>query len=713
MRILALGLLFALLAPAQDLVVFPETGEGTHAQLTRRLNAIGQEHLARRAAAVAAIQTREQAIARQNAVREKILRLLGGLPAERTPLNTQHFGAVERGDYRFEKIIYESLPGFHVTANVYRPTAGNGPFPAILMPVGHSPEGKEGERTSAIALARKGFVVLKYDPIGQGERLQYYDPDLRTSRLGNSTQEHSHANGHTTLIGENVARYRVWDGIRGIDYLVSRQDVDPERIGCTGCSGGGTLTTYIAALDPRVKAAAPACYITSWEQLLEKLGPQDGEQSFHWFLSEGLNIGDYVALFAPKPWLIASTIDDFFPLEGARQTYEEAKRFYSLFGAADRVEWFIGPGPHGVPLPTRETVTGFFLRHLRNGEGDPKEAPVELDLPETLLVTRTGQVNDSLQSETVFTLNRTRAAAMMPKRAPIGGESDVAALRQRLRRDIREAAGIEGQPGQTPPRVTIHETTDRGTYALHLLSFPVDEGVYVTGVLLAPHASGRKPAVVVTDARPKSAQVAPGGDLDQLARAGAVVLAIQPRGTPETEPVAANTLVGDFQLAFRATLVAKTLTGMRASDILHAVDYLASRGDVDPARIAGLGNGLAGVYLLHAAVIDERIGRLAVQQTPALFRLAVERPIHRHLYEIAIPGVLTRYDLDELTAALAPRRVTWVNPVDTAGRPLRLAEFRNLYDYAMEADKKTGRAGRTEVQFRARRDGIGKFLGLP
>jgi hypothetical protein len=107
------------------------------------------------------------------------------------------------------------------------------------MPVGHSPEGKEGERTTAIGLARKGFVVLKYDPIGQGERLQYYDPDLRTSKVGPTTQEHSHANGHAVLIGDNVARYRVWDGIRGIDYLLTRKDVAPKRIGVTGCSGGG------------------------------------------------------------------------------------------------------------------------------------------------------------------------------------------------------------------------------------------------------------------------------------------------------------------------------------------------------------------------------------------------------------------------------------------------------------------------------------------
>src|SRR6185295_18530567 len=143
------------------------------------------------------------------------------------------------------------------------------------MPVGHGVDGKAGSRQIAVGLATKGFIALAYDPLGQGERVQYYDPDLRDSKVGGPTTEHSHSNGHTLLIGDNVARYRIWDGIRGIDYLLTRPDVDGARIGCTGCSGGGTLTTYISALDDRVKAAAPSCYINSWEELLKGPGPQD------------------------------------------------------------------------------------------------------------------------------------------------------------------------------------------------------------------------------------------------------------------------------------------------------------------------------------------------------------------------------------------------------------------------------------------------------
>jgi cephalosporin-C deacetylase-like acetyl esterase len=592
---------------------------------------------------------------------------MGGLPREKTPLRTQFLGTEERDGYRYEKIIYESLPGFYVPANVYLPSKGEGPFPAVLMPVGHSPEGKEGERTTAIGLARKGFVVLKYDPIGQGERLQYYDPDLRTSKVGASTQEHSHANGHAVLIGDNVARYRVWDGIRGIDYLLTRKDVDPKRIGVTGCSGGGTLTTYIAALDTRVQAAAPACYITSWEQLLDHLGPQDGEQSLAHFLTEGLDIADYVEMFAPKPYLIASTIDDMFPLEGARQSYQEARGFYRLFQADDRLGWFIGPGPHGVPQESREAVYAFFIKYLNQGKGDPREEVAVLDPLEKILCTRTGQVSDSLGGETVFTLNRKRAEALA---RPSSG-ADVAG-------DVRKLAGIRIQPGGAAPVATFHRKVRRNGYDLQLISLAMEGDVAVTGTLLIPDSAGPHQAAILADARAKETVAVPGGDADTLAREGFVVLAIQPRGTPEKPPPDASNLVGDFALAFQAYLVSRSLTGLRAEDIIRSVDFLTARPDVKRGGLTAIGYGAAGVYVLHAAVLDARIARVVTQQSPALLRLGVERPIHRHIYEVAVPGMLARYDLDSLIRAIAPRPVTVVNPVDLLDHPLHASEYRGL-----------------------------------
>ena len=705
LAVAVLAPVLALSVQAQQLTVFRTPDDSPQAQLKQYLNRIALKQLEGRARELSLVASEADMERRKKVVREKILRLLGGLPVTRGPLNVKQTGTLDRGDYRIEKVIYESLPSFYVTANVYVPAQGKGPFPAVLMPVGHSPGGKEGERQTAVSLARKGFVVLKYDPVGQGERLQYYDPDLKGSKVGGPTAEHSADNGHTMLIGDNVARYRIWDGMRGIDYLVSRQDVDPNRIGCTGCSGGGTLTTYISALDERVKVAAPACYINSWEVLMTKLGPQDAEQSLPNFLKEGLNIADYVELFAPKPWLSLSTIEDFFPLEGARQTFEEAKRIYALYGAQDKIGWYIGPGPHGVPQPSREALYAWFIKYLKNGEGDPREAPMELDPPENLWCTKTGQVSDSLGGETVFSLNKQRAKELIPNKQPVASSSDLTRLRSRLAQDIRTVAAVNVQPGGSAPPVRVRQSIDRDGYRIDVVTLDPETGIHLPGLLMLPEGAGRKPAVVAADPRAKEISAAPGGELEGLVQAGYVVFVVQLRGMQETPARESRSVVADQTEASRSEVVGKTTVGMRAEDIIRAVDYLKSRDDVDPTRIIGIGRGAAGVPMLHAAVLDERISQVILQETLAAFRLAVDHPLYQNLYGVGIPGVLRKYDLDELLTVLSPRKVTVIHPVDALGQPLGLKEFREICRYAFESDEKMGQPARIQVAAGGRRGG--------
>ena len=666
MKIPAIAVLFLMgLAEAEDLTVFRGPNDSPQAQLTAYLDAIAHKDLERRNSDIAAITTRDQATRRQKLVREKVLALIGGLPNYHGPLNTRPAGVLQHDGYRIEKVIYESLPRFYVTANVYVPTHGTPPFPAVLMPIGHWEGGKEGDREIAIGLAMKGFVALEYDPISQGERVQYYDPDLGGSKVGPSTTEHSHANGQTLLIGDSIARYRIFDGIRGIDYLQSRQDVDPQRIGCAGCSGGGTLTAYISALDDRVKAAMAACYINTWADLLAGPGPQDGEQVFPRFLAEGLDIPDFVETFAPKPWLIESTREDFFPLVGAEHAYQEAKRFYSVYGAEDHIAWFVGPGGHGVPPVSREAIFGWFIRWLKNGEGDSKETPVKLDAPHDLLCTPTGQVASSLGGETIFTLNKARAVEILPPHGQLSAS------------DIRQLTGITIEPGGAAPSLTVHNTYARSGYKLEVVSYEPEPGIRIPGLLLTPNAGERRAAALVVDSRPKQTIARPGGDLEDLVNAGYLVLAIQPRGIPESPQQSRMVgILGDYRDASRAYLVGKTLVGMRAEDITRAVDYLCSRQDVDTAKITAIGHGELGVPLLHAALLDRRISRLVLEQTPASYRAAVDHPVTREVYDVLIPGVLKKYDLPDLVAALKPRPVVLLNPVDQLGKPLETGRYR-------------------------------------
>src|SRR6516164_5050335 len=223
--------------------------------LLRWMDQIAQQQLQRRESAVAGIHNVADAERRKQAVRQTILSELGGLPDYTGPLNPRTTGTIQGEGYAIEKVIFESLPGFYVTANVYRP-AQPGRYPGILLQAGHTQEGKpEGQRLAA-NLALKGFVVLAFDPVGQGEREQTYDRRVDRPLAGWSVPEHIQAGAQTILVGESVARYFIWDAKRALDYLAGRPEVDASRLGAVGCSGGGALTTFIGALDSRVKAVA-------------------------------------------------------------------------------------------------------------------------------------------------------------------------------------------------------------------------------------------------------------------------------------------------------------------------------------------------------------------------------------------------------------------------------------------------------------------------
>jgi len=319
----------------------------------------------RRAEAYEKIKTQEDAAAHKQRIRDFFLRQLGGWP-EKTPLNAKIMDTMDRGDYRIEKVIFESRPNFHVTALMYLPET-DPPYPAVLFPCGHDANGKAGEayQRACAFLAVNGIAALCYDPIGQGERAQLLDADGKQTY--GSTIEHTLVTVSSIPLGLNVASYRIWDGIRGIDYLCSRPDVDPNRIGCTGNSGGGTLTAYISALDDRVAVSAPSCYITSLKDLILIDGPHDGEQCIAGQLAFGMDHGDYLMARAPKPTLVCCATRDFFPIDGTWDTYRDVKRFYTRLGYPERLEIAEADEDHGFTPPLRQAMVRWMKRWLLNG----------------------------------------------------------------------------------------------------------------------------------------------------------------------------------------------------------------------------------------------------------------------------------------------------------------------------------------------------------
>ena len=653
----------AALAAISAIVAGAQADNSARQKLIDRLDAMANVQLAERVKTVANIRSRADAERRKQLVRGKILDLIGGLPERRGPVGVKQFGAVAGvaadAGFRIEKLAYESLPGFWVTANLYLPANGGGPFPAVLLTPGHEASGKQSQYSFGANFARAGIIALAIDPLGQGERLQYFDAERKASAVGGSTGEHGEANIPALLIGEDIARYFINDGMRGIDYLIARPDVDASRIGALGCSGGGTATAYLAALDSRIKAAGVACYITSFQELLPSAtGVQEAEQSIPHFLEQGLDFADWVELAAPTPYAIISTTNDMFPFEGARQTYEETRRIYGLYGAAENLRWITGPGGHGNLSPISPAILGFFLHHLKGAPaGDAAFTPFRPEHPEDLLVTPTGQVATSIGGETVASIVRAHAAK--PAAAP-----------SNLRADIRALTAAKAQPDAAPPLVRTL-ATENGIYRTDRIVIESD-GFELPGRIAIPTSPGRKPAILI---------VAPFADvaseLDRLAQAGRVVMQFEPTPAPAGTEGLKSPYLGPFNLlSLRTFLVGRTIVGLRMDDVIRAVDWLAARPDVDASAITAYGAGAYGTALLHAAVLDRRIQRIVVENTLASYRLAVEQPLHRNISEVMIPGVLRRYDIDDLVRAISPRPVVMVNPVDATGAALNGQERR-------------------------------------
>lgn len=605
--------------------------------LTAWMDGIAQRQLDRRDAVIASVRTPAAAEKRRAEVRARVLDLIGGLPDYNGPLNASITGRVSNPVYTLEKLIFESLPGFYVTANVYRPNGG-GRHPAVLLSTGHTTTGKTENHRIGANLAAKGFVAVVTDPIGLGERIQAMDAKRRHAG-GCCANEHLQAGALSMLIGQSVARYFIQDAKRAIDYLATREDVDAQRIGAAGCSGGGCVTTYIAALDARVKAAAPACFLNSLRVLFRGPFP-DSEMSLPGFLAAGLDHADFLALAAPMPYLILATEGDFFTPPGVRIVYEEARRWYGLYGAEDRIGMFIGPGPHGTPLETRERLYEWMIRWLKHGKGEAKEDAATPLYPDAeLVVTASGQVQEEPGSRKLHEVIREEYRARRR-------QGTLAELSAELRR-----LGIPTN-GRAPAARAV------GT-ALRV-AFESEPGVEIRATLTLPKSAGRHGALVLVADGESHVRA------EQAAAAGEVVMEVEPRDAIsgyDRRPYLGNWVTNE-----RADSIGRNLAAMRAHDILRAVDLLAARADVDASRIRGAANGVRGVWMLLAAAADSRLASIELKGTPRTLASAMDGPLHAGLFDAVIRGFLLRWDLPDLVRLMRSRTVDWREPGEWLAR---------------------------------------------
>ncbi|HQO35025.1 MAG TPA: acetylxylan esterase [bacterium] len=645
---------------------------------------------------LAQIQTVPQWEARKQYVRDTIMEMIGAFP-ERTPLNARVVGRLDHPDYQVEMVIYESRPNFYVTANLYLPKNHPLPAPAVLFACGHYPEGKAAEnyQRCCIGLAKKGYVVLSFDPLGQGERFQHWEIDLHKSPTGATIFEHAKLGNVCILLGFNLANYFIWDGMRSLDYLLSRPEVDPTRIGGAGNSGGGTQTTYIASLDDRVTVAVPDCYITTLKHRIETRQGADDEQNFNPCFQYGIDHFDLLSLRAPKPIQINAAIEDFFPLAGARQTAEDLKNLYGFYNATERVNIAELPGPHAYDKPHREATYAWMNRWLGNEAAGDTEPEIEMYMySEGLLqCTASGQVVESLGGETVYTLNKAFYRKHGYNRPVPSSSTELDKWLDDLRADVRKLLALPAATGT--PRLFRSEpsTTDFGTQTR--LVFESEPGIAVPGWLLMPKEHSDVVQIRVFEDG-KDAHLN-----DEYVRKslenGNVIYLIDPRGMGETmskrgDPQKYYDYFQEEQnLAYNSFMLGKPLLGGRVWDVLQAVEVAAALPELGRGRITLQGQGSAALLALFAAALDERIQWTACCDMLVSYESLVMNKYFRWHSSCLIPGVLRSFDLPLVAALVAPRKLSLYDTVDEMKQAMPPTTVREIYQpteavYRMRGD---------------------------
>lgn len=608
-----------------------------------RVREIGKERRKR----LAAIKTRKQAEAYRDEVAAKVARCFGRYPGK-TPLNACVTGEIKKRRYRIEKLTFESRPGCIVTANLYIPARRTAPGPAVLMSCGHSRNGKaEGKYQEAcIEMAGDGFVVLIFDPIQQGERDQYYrlpeDDHLRSSLcLG-----HNMMGKQQELCGDFFGAWRAWDAVRALDYLISREEVDPQQVAMTGNSGGGTMTTWMWALDRRIRMAAPACFVTTFLANLENELPSDVEQYPPGALAEGLEMADFLIARAPDPAILLAQKYCFFDRRGAAEAAAEVGRIYQLLECPDQFEFFMGNHPHGFFPDVRHAMRAFFRRNLGMKAG----SKIQLDVltPKELFATPKGQVvpvgSKPVQSHNAELADRLRAQRkVLPPsklRAQLGSLLGIAAKRDTAV-GYRVLRPDEIGEGRVTARYAVH--TERRIEAI--LRKAIAPGGY-SQTLNVEEAVRLYVPDWSTEADFRASPVA----LEWLTEPP--LYGVDVRGIGESIPDETLEVTHGYGMDYMAhgfeLLLGRSFLGGRVFDLLRTCDLLKQEG---AAGITLIGRGQGALIALFAAVLHDDVGAAELYDAPVSFEGWTQEDDLRWPAANCLKNVLLHFDLPDLYRA--------------------------------------------------------------
>jgi hypothetical protein len=408
-------------------------------------------------------------------------------------------------------------------------------------------------------------------------------------------------------------------------------------------------------MDERIKAAAPSNYITSFTRLFQSIGPQDAEQNLFNAIKRGLDYGDLLAVRAPKPALMLTTTQDFFSIQGARETAKEVSGIYKAYGKEGDFGMVEDDAGHTVTKKNREALYAFFQRHLENpGNSDDQE--VEVLTEEEIQVTKTGQVSTSLGGETVFSLNRKDAEKSIDKLQ--ASRKDINGHLAGVLNAAKEFSGYQNPANLNDPIFTGRIQEDG--YAIEKY-FVKGEGDYIIPYLLMVPEKSNKKGIIYLHPLGKSAEASTDGEIEQLVRKGFTVLAPDLIGLGESGN--GSTLRKEWRASI---LIGRSIVGIQAGDAVRLTRLLEKKTGV--GEIYGVARKEMAPVLLHAAAFEPLIAQVVLIEPYSSYRsIVMNRFYNSGFIHSTVPGALKAYDLPDLAATLAPRKLTIAGVTDSFG----------------------------------------------
>ena len=581
------------------------------------------------------------------------------------PLNARVVSTHERPGYRLENVLFESLPGWEVNASVYLPAYASGPFPVVVVPVGHSGKQFESYQIPAQVFARCGFAAILFDPPGQaGEK-----------RPGN---DHFHDGVRCYLTGHSANRYFVIDALRCIDYAESREDLDTNNgVAMTGVSGGGVTTIWSTLYDDRIACIGPSCCISPLKE--HPVGDlYAGCPETHQFgrFADGLDQTDLVCAALPVPTLaMAGRGDEVFHIEWTRALCEEVRKAFESAGHGDRFRFFEDEGGHDYSIAQALQFARWTNRWLLD---EPDRLVPDIHRDELEMAPYDIVCCHPKPEENIFTLNREMARVLKRGRNPKPGRSEITG-------SVRAALRIADGGNQTPDAVTGELFHTWFHYCQEIVLKP-EEGIELPSTFLYPIEAGKRSLTVLYfDDRGRWEALRGHGLLARMARfvdreAPALrgIFTADLRGWGDSEPTPSPYDIAGWSgrgrpLAYISNAMGESLFAMKVRDGTASLAYVLSRPEVDAEAVVVGGYGMGGIVALHVAALSTGLKGAFAESPLARFQELAESERYAWPPEAFVPEVLNHYDVPELLAGLGPMPSLIVNPLDAVRGPLQEA----------------------------------------